>query len=80
MIKSDYNNGGLHIEGSLSEVSAECILIMRQIYEKNKEEYGEKIALGILTNMLIKAIDDNVTKEQVVTWEANMKEKLAWTE
>lgn len=80
MIKSHVDNGGLIIEGSVAEVSAECILIMREIYKKNKGAYGDKIAVGLLTNMLIKAIDDNVTREDIASWEASEEEKLAYTE
>lgn len=80
MIKSHVDGGGLIIEGSVAEVSAECILVMREIYKRNKKEYGDKIATGILTNMLIKAIDDSVTKEDIASWEISEKEKLAYTE
>ena len=68
MIKTDLRkHEGLHISGDISDVSAECILIMREIYKRNKEEYGQTIAQGILTNMLVKAIVEDAIHEDV-TW------------
>ena len=37
MIFSDLrNHKGLTIEGNIRDVSAECVLIMREIYKKNE--------------------------------------------
>ena len=37
MISSDLrNHKGLVIEGNIRDVSAECVLIMREIYKKNE--------------------------------------------
>ena len=59
MISSDFKNKkNLIIQGSIAEVSAECVLIMREIYKRNKEQYGQKIAASILTNMVLKAIEE----------------------
>ncbi len=44
----------------MAEISAECVLIMKEIYKKNRELYGKEVATGILTNMLVKAIVDSV--------------------
>ena len=80
MIFSDLkNHKGLVIEGNISDVSAECVLIMREIYKKNKQVYNKEIATGILTNMLVKAIDENAKKEDV-EWKVSEQEKLAYTE
>ena len=80
MISSDLrNHKGLVIEGNIRDVSAECVLIMREIYKKNKETYNKEIATGILTNMLVKAIDEN-TKREDVEWKVSEQEKLAYTE
>lgn len=80
MISSNFGEKkGLVLEGSLSEVSAECILIMREIYKKNKEIFNKQIATGILTNMLIKAIDENV-KHDDVEWKTSEEEMLSYTE
>ena len=80
MISSNFGEKkGLVLEGSLSEVSAECILIMREIYKKNKETFNKQIATGILTNMLIKAIDENV-KHDDVEWKTSEEEMLSYTE
>lgn len=47
---------GLVLKGRLSEVEAETIIILSELYKKNKELYGETIAKGIITNMTMKAI------------------------
>lgn len=80
MIFSDYeNHKGLKIEGNIKSVSAECILIMREIYKRNKETYNQEIAAGILTNMLIKAIYEDVKKDDV-EWNVSEEEMLSYTE
>lgn len=41
MIHSDVKEKGLfHMDGTLSEVSAECVLILKHLYLKIKEEFG----------------------------------------
>ena len=65
MISIDAENGkGLRMTGTMSEISAECVMIMRTIYKKNLEIFPEpEIAKGILTNMFIKALDINDKEE-----------------
>ena len=79
MIISDFkHHKGLMIEGDISEVSTECILIMREIYKRNREVFSNEVAIGILTNMLIKAI--NGKEEKKVEWKVSEEEKLGYTE
>ena len=74
MINTNFKeHGGMHIEGDISQVSAECILILRQIYKRNKEYYGQTVARGILINMLIKAVFDEV-KHDDVEWGISQKQ------
>ena len=81
MIRSNWENyEGLVIQGSISKVSAECVMIMRQIYKRNKEVYGKEIALGILMNMMLKAIDDKNEVKEKVKWEVSKEEKMGYTE
>ena len=54
------NKGKIDLQGDMAEISAECVLIMKEIYKKNRELYGKEVATGILTNMLVKAIVDSV--------------------
>lgn len=70
MIKADFRNGdGLHIEGDISDVSAEAILILRELYKRNVETYGETVARGLLTNMVVKAVFEDAKREDVpITW------------
>lgn len=81
MIKSNWENyEGLVIEGNISKVSAECVMIIRQIYKRNKELYGQEIALGILTNMMLKAIDEKNEVKQKIEWNISEEEKMEYTE
>lgn len=81
MIKSNWENyEGLVIEGNISKVSAECVMIIRQIYKRNKELYGQEIALGILTNMMLKAIDEKNEVKQKIEWNVSEEEKMGYTE
>lgn len=65
MIYSNFkNNQGLKISGSINEVSAQCVLIMKEIFLRNQQQYGYQIAKSILTNMLIKAIKPDMKKEE----------------
>lgn len=81
MIKSNWENyEGLVIEGNISKVSAECVMIIRQIYKRNKELYGQEIALGILTNMMLKAIDEKNEVKQKIEWNVSEEEKMEYTE
>lgn len=65
MIQSNFKeNQDLIIKGTLSELSAECVLIMREIYKKNKEEFGQEVAQGILLNFAIKVITDDLQEEE----------------
>ena len=80
MIFSDFkHHKGLTIEGDISEVSAECVLIMREIYKKNQNSYGTEVATGILTNMLVKAVYEDAKREDVA-WNVSEEEMLAYTE
>ena len=76
---SSSNSKDLIIEGNIREVSAECIIIMREIYKKSKQIYGKEVAVGILTTMLIKAIDENVKRDNA-EWKISDQEKFAYTE
>ena len=65
MIYSNFkNNQGLKISGPINEVSAQCVLIMKEIFLRNQQQYGYQIAKSILTNMLIKAIKPDMNKEE----------------
>lgn len=81
MIVSDFkHHKGLTIEGDISEVSAECTIIMGEIYKKNRETFNKEVAVGILTNMLIKAVDENNLKHRKAVWNTSKEEKLNYTE
>ena len=55
MIRVD--KGKLEMKGNIAEVSAECILVMQELYKKMFQEYPEpEIANGILLNMITKVV------------------------
>lgn len=55
MIRVD--KGKLEMKGNIAEVSAECILVMQELYKKMLQEYPEpEIANGILLNMITKVV------------------------
>lgn len=55
MIKAE--GGKLELKGNIAEVSAECILVLRELYKRMLAEYPEKeIANGILLNMITKVV------------------------
>lgn len=65
MIYADFrNNNGLKMRGTIEDVSAECVLIMRQLYLKNSKQYGQEISKSILMNMLNKAIEKKQEKDE----------------
>ena len=66
MIYSDLrNNNGMEIKGNIADVTAECILVMREIFLRNEKQYGTQIAKSLLTNMVVKAILPDTTKEEI---------------
>lgn len=80
MIFSDLrNHKGLKIEGNIKDVSAECILIMKEIYKKNKEMHNQEVAAGILINMMVKAMQAEM-KEEGIEWKVSEEEKLNYTD
>lgn len=78
MINCDIRNGkGLIIQGDIKDVSAECILVMREIYKKNKEYYNDVISYGFLLRMVKAAIDNNGGQSQ---WKPSQEEIMGYTE
>ena len=78
MISSNYKeHKGLILKGRLSEIEAETIIILSEIYKKNRELYGETIAKGILTNMVTKAV---IPEANWININEKEEEALAYTE
>ena len=51
------------MRGSLADVSAECVLVLEELYKKNLENFEEKVAVGIMTNLVLRAIGEVENKE-----------------
>lgn len=71
-------NGKISIKGNIADVSAECVLVLREIYKRNREKLNEEVALGILMNMMLRAIEN--PGGQDVKWEKSEEEIMAYTE
>lgn len=62
MIIADLDNKKIELAGSMDEIGTECVLVMKQIFEKNKETWGVLGAQGVLVNLLMLTLDENVSK------------------
>lgn len=51
------SKGRIDIDGDMSKISAELILIIREFYKKLLEKYDLVVARSILANMVNKATD-----------------------
>ncbi|MEE3350578.1 MAG: hypothetical protein VZR09_11145 [Candidatus Gastranaerophilaceae bacterium] len=62
MIRADLNNKKIELAGSMDEIGTECVLIMREMFEKHKESWGVLGAQGILVNLLMLTLDGSTDK------------------
>lgn len=62
MIRADLDNKKIELAGSMDEIGTECVLVMRQLFEKNKETWGVLGAQGILVNLLMLTLDGSTDK------------------
>lgn len=68
MIKIE-NKEGIHnieLKGDLSEITAECVLVLREVFQRILVLFPEPtISTGIMINLLMKAINiGGTTKEE----------------
>ena len=68
----------MEIEGTVREVSHECVLLMREVYKRIKKNGNRQIALGVLTDMLIEAA--NGTTREGVNWKISDEEIFGYTD
>lgn len=75
MIRADFDNKKIELAGSMDEVGTECVIILRQILNKNKETWGVLGAQGVLLNIITLALSPQVDqyniKPEWVSKEAN---------
>lgn len=62
MIRADLDNKKIELAGSMDEIGTECVLVMRQMFEKHKETWGVLGAQGILVNLLMLTLDGSTDK------------------
>lgn len=62
MIRADLDNKKIELAGSMDEIGTECVLIMREMFEKHKESWGVLGAQGILVNLLMLTLDGSTDK------------------
>ena len=60
MIRTDLENKEFKIAGSTDELGTECVLIMKQIAKEHQKMYGVLSAQGMLLNLVMLALSDQV--------------------
>ena len=71
----------LVIEGNVNEVRKECMIIMRELYDKNVELHGKDQALAFMTRMFMDAVGSDVSViEGTVEWRVSDEEMLGYTD
>ena len=83
ILNNEDNGKVLKMSGDIKELTAECVMIMRELYKRNLELFPEpEIAGGIMANMLVKALDlykvlekEKIDEEIVLTNELSEQEK-----
>ena len=60
MIKADLDGKKIELAGSIDQIGTECVLVMKQIFNKNKQTWGVLGAQGVLVNLLMLTLDDSV--------------------
>ncbi len=62
MIRADLDNKKIELAGSMDQIGTECVLVMKQIFNKNKQTWGVLGAQGVLVNLLMLTLDGSTDK------------------
>ena len=65
MIRADFDNKKIELAGSMDEVGTECVIILRQILNRNKETWGVLGAQGVLLNILTLTLSPQVDQYNI---------------
>ena len=72
MISADFDEGKISLAGSMDEVGTECAYILRQILERNQNNWGALGAQGVLVNIFMIALtmDPEKRKQVNIQWKS----------
>lgn len=76
MISADFDEGKISLAGSMDEVGTECAYILRQILERNQNNWGALGAQGVLVNIFMIALTMDPEKKKQVNIEWKSKEDM----
>ena len=76
MISADFDEGKISLAGSMDEVGTECAYILRQILERNQNNWGALGAQGVLVNIFMIALTMDPEKRKQVNIQWKSKEDM----
>ena len=76
MISADFDEGKISLAGSMDEVGTECAYILRQILERNQNNWGALGAQGVLVNIFMIALTMDSEKRKQVNIQWKSKEDM----
>ena len=76
MISADFDEGKISLAGSMDEVGTECAYILRQILERNQNNWGALGAQGVLVNIFMIALTMDPEKKRQVNIEWKSKDEM----
>ena len=76
MISADFDEGKINLAGSMDEVGTECAYILRQILERNQNNWGALGAQGVLVNIFMIALTMDPEKRKQVNIQWKSKEDM----
>ena len=76
MISADFDEGKISLAGSMDEVGTECAYILRQILERNQNNWGALGAQGVLVNIFMIALTMDSEKRKQVNIQWKSKEDI----
>ena len=81
MISADFDEGKISLAGSMDEVGTECAYILRQILERNQNNWGALGAQGVLVNIFMIALtmDPEKRKQVNIQWKSKEDMKKAFS-
>lgn len=76
MISADFDEGKINLAGSMDEVGTECAYILRQILERNQNNWGALGAQGVLVNIFMIALTMDPEKRKQVNIQWKSKDEM----
>lgn len=71
MISANFDQKTINLAGSIDEVGTECAIILRQILQQNKQNWGNLGAQGVLVNIFMLALSGQTEKLGVnIKWKS----------